>query len=351
MKKNVHGGDIYTHKGVIDFSANINPLGIPENVIKAAENGIRDSVHYPDVSYYALRTAIAEQENLLSNEILCGNGAADVIFSLIRAINPKKALILAPTFAEYETALKTVCCEIRYYDLKEKEEFKAQKNILEYITEELDIVFLCNPNNPTGQLTDKGLLKQITEQCKKTGTYVVIDECFNDFLENGEAYTMKEELENNSYLVLLKAFTKLYAMPGLRLGYCMSSNCALLDKIKESTQPWNISIPAEQAGIAALKEKQYVQKTKSLIKKEKEYLQQEMKAMGYKLYGSKANYIFFRGTDTLYEDCLNENLLIRDCSNYRGLEKGYYRIAVKSHEDNVKMIECLRKYMPKDIQD
>lgn len=342
MRESVHGGDIYSHAGVLDFSANINPLGIPDKVLEVAKDSIALSVYYPDIECRKLRRRLSETENISEHYILFGNGAADLIFSFVSAIKPKKAVLIAPSFAEYETALKTASCEIVYYELEEKKEFIIEENLIEYITDETDVVFLCNPNNPTGQLTKKEILIKIADHCRKCNCFFVLDECFNDFLEYPHKYSMKSEICVYSNLVILKAFTKLYAMPGLRLGYCLSSNTLLLEQMKECVQPWNISVPAQEAGLAALDEEIYVERTRNLIKKEREYLIKELKQMGISVIGSKANYIFFYSKKELYQTCLEKKFLIRDCSNYRGLRTGYYRIAVKKRDENKKLIEVLK---------
>lgn len=345
MREIIHGGDIYNHKNVLDYSANINPLGISDKVMEAAKNGIAMSIHYPDIACRKLCKEISKAEKISKNFILCGNGAADLIFSFVIAVKPKKALLIAPTFAEYEAALKTVSCHITYYDLKEKNDFIVQDNIIDCITEETDVLFLCNPNNPTGQLTDKELLIKIANRCKENNCYFIIDECFNDFLDYPEKVSMKSELYNYPNIVILKAFTKMYAMPGLRLGYCMSRNSFLLEKMEAVTQPWNVSIPAQEAGIAALKEKKYVEKTKKLIKEERAYIIKELENMGICVIGSKANYIFFYCENDLYKACLKKHILIRDCSNYSGLKKGYYRIAVRKPEENKILIQVLKSIL------
>lgn len=342
MREIVHGGDIYNHKEVLDYSANINPLGISDRVMEAAKNGIAKSIHYPDIGCKKLRKKIAKEENTSENFILCGNGAADLIFSFVTAAKPKKALLIAPTFAEYEAALKTVCCDIAYHHLIEQNDFKVDHNIINCITEDTDVLFLCNPNNPTGQVTSKELLIKIANQCKDMNCYLIIDECFNDFLDIPQEVTMKLEINKYSNIIILKAFTKMYAMPGLRLGYCMSSNILLLEQMESATQPWNVSLPAQEAGIAALKEKDYVIATKKLIKAERSYMIKELEKMGIRIIGSKANYIFFYSNIELYKTCLKNHILIRDCSNYRGLKKGYYRIAVRKPEENKRLIQVLK---------
>lgn len=342
--KHVHGGDIYRYENYLDFSANCNPLGTPPGVRQAITDAVSSIAHYPDVWCEKLTEALAEYEGVPGNMIFCGNGAAEVIFSLCLAAKPQKALLLAPTFAEYEQALEAVGCEITYCELKEERGFATEESVTETLRQEKpDIFFLCNPNNPTGVLTEKRLLDAIAKTCRQENILLALDECFLDFVEKPQDYTMKSSLKEYENLFILKAFTKRYAMAGVRLGYGLSGNRKLLDRMEEVTQPWNVSGLAQAAGIAALKEEAYVERGRNLIFKEREYLKKELADLGYRLYGSQANYIFFRGKESLWEKIAEQKILIRDCSNYKGLKKGFYRIAVRTHEENEKLVAALKK--------
>lgn len=340
---NVHGGDIYKHTNVIDFSANINPLGLPRGVKIALMDSIDLAVHYPDVRCEDLCKRLAKYYGIKKDYILCSNGAADIIFAIAAALKPKKALILAPGFAEYEQALRANDAKIFCYRLKEEQGFILKEDFLNAITKEIDIVFLCNPNNPTGEVIPKEFMMRIIEACKKNKTILVIDECFTSFLENKEEISVIKEVEKNDNLIVINAFTKLYAMPGIRLGFAVVGNKKMIEMINKVTQPWSVSVLAQKAGIAALEQKEYVAKTKELIKNERSYLIHELSECGFHIYGSKANYIFFKGQKGLFHLCLEEGILIRDCSNYRGLEEGYYRVAIKGHEENKKLVEVLKR--------
>ncbi len=337
-----HGGDIYSHKNMLDFSANINPLGTPPAVIEAACNGVKEAAHYPDPLCRELIRAIAEHEGVEEEQIICGNGAAELIFSLCFALKPKKALLLAPSFYEYEQALMAVDCEIRYHYLKEEDGFHLQAAYLDDLTDDIDIAFLCNPNNPTGILTKNDLLLKILERCKAKGIFFVADECFNDFLEEPERHTLKDQIQNFPDFFILKAFTKIYAMAGLRLGFGLTAKAALIHKMKCCTQPWSVSIPAQKAGIAAVKEKAYVKTALQLIKKERAYLRNALEKAGFTVYDSAANYLFFQGPPSLAADCLKKRIMIRDCGNYEGLREGFYRIVVRQHDDNRELINALK---------
>ena len=249
---------------------------------------------------------------------------------------------MAPTFAEYEQALRVVGCDIAYHELKEGDRgYALTGDILDEILLHLDLVILCNPNNPTGLLAEPELMSRIVKRCRETGTFLVIDECFQDFIEDRDRHTKKNMLGEYQNLFLLKAFTKRYAMAGIRLGYGLCSNLAVLEKMQEAVQPWNVSIPAQAAGVAALEEEEYVDEARQIIGAEREFLRDGLRQLGFSVYDSRANYIFFRGPSGLVEHALKKQVLIRDCSNYRGLSEGYYRVAVRTHEENIKLLEAL----------
>ena len=308
---------------------------------KAICDSLDHIAEYPQVGSELLREKIAEYEGVKTEEVICGNGAAEVIFTLCRAVNPKKALIPAPTFAEYGQALASTGCELEYYMLTENEGFMLGEAYLDILHKGLDMAFLCNPNNPTGMLIPHRLLKKILEKSRKLGILLVVDECFLDFVKEPQEYSLKRSLSGFDNLFILKAFTKRYAMAGVRLGYGLCSNRVLLDKMERNVQPWNVSTMAQEAGIQALSETEYVEKGRQLVFRESQWLKEEMTRIGYKVFPSEANYIFFKGPEELFDFCLRKRIVIRDCSNYPGLTKGYYRIAVKKHEENVKLIEVL----------
>lgn len=342
MREQIHGGDIYGNEGVIDFSVNSNPFGAPETVLRAVRESAENIIHYPDVQCRKLKESISRFESVPVSEIICGNGAAELFFAVVMAVTPKKALVTAPAFAEYERALRAVHSEIIYCDLKKEQQFDVTEDILDQITEEIDLIFLCNPNNPTGRPVKKELVERILEKCQACGAYLVLDECFVDFMEAPYLYEMKAARETYQNLFIVKAFTKLFGMPGLRLGYGISGNQKLLGRISDILQPWNVSVPAQAGGVAALEDcGEYVRKTREYVAAEREYLKEALTSMGYTVYDSRANYVFFSGEAGLYEKALEAGFLIRDCRNYRGLMPGDYRIAVRTKDENRQLIAWL----------
>ncbi|WMJ75772.1 MULTISPECIES: threonine-phosphate decarboxylase CobD [unclassified Sedimentibacter] len=351
MSIEIHGADIYTAaekngsgiNEILDFSSNINPLGIPDSVKSACINSIEYSNRYPDINSSELIRSIASVEKVPTSFIFASNGAAEAIYRIAFFLMPKKGLVTAPAFSEYESALKAVGADINYYNLGEEYEFKIKDNILNHINNDTDIVFLCNPNNPTGQITDIKTTEKIIDKCMKSGATVVIDECFLDFVENKESLSSVRLMNKYNNLIVLKAFTKIYAIPGIRLGYCMSSKRDVINGLKSSGPPWNVSNIAQAAGIAALKEREYVSRTVSYIKEQRNYMLSELNKLNIKAYNSNANYILFKifNDVDLKEELLKKNILIRSCSNYKNFDRSYYRIAVKSKNENKLLIKAL----------
>lgn len=355
MDNNSHGADIYSasknsgidENSIIDFSSNINPLGVSKGVYEAIMDSLVHINRYPDINSRDLVKAISLHENVDESMVFCSNGAAEAIFRIPTYLKPKKALLTAPTFSEYENGLKLMNCNVVYYNLLEENSYKISENILNYIDYDTDILFICNPNNPTGQVTDNVLLEKIIAHCKSRNTIVVIDECFIDFLENKEYYSVNHLLKKYSNLIILKAFTKIYAIPGVRLGYCLSSNTEIIEGLKKSGPPWNVSNIAQAAGISALKENDYIEKTVGYIKEQRGFLIGGLEKLQIKVYEGCGNYILFKIDKALdlREELLKEGILIRSCSNYRNLTKNHYRIAVKSEKENKILIKKLNKVM------
>lgn len=350
-----HGADIYTaslnlqinKNDIIDFSSNINPLGLPQSVETAIMQSIQYASRYPDINCRELTEALSIYEKVDKNYIFCSNGAAESIFRIAIMRKYGQALLTSPTFGEYEQALKIGNCNINYYDLKEENNFEVKEDIINHISNETDILFICNPNNPTGQITQKNLLEKIISHCKSTDTIVIIDECFIDFVLDKDKYSVTCMMSQYDNLIILKAFTKIYAMAGIRLGYCMSSNEKIIKKLKISGPPWNVSSIAQSAGVQALKEVHYVEETVEYINVQRLYMMREFTNLGIKTYQSYANYIMFRITENidLKGELLRYNILIRSCLNYNNLGCQYYRVAIKSEEDNKVLMETLREVL------
>nr|WP_276856265.1 threonine-phosphate decarboxylase [Intestinimonas timonensis] len=352
MKEYTHGGDIVGARAIwkgelLDFSANLNPLGMPESVRKAAEDAVREAIHYPDPLCRELCAAIARRDNVTPERVLCGNGAADLVFRLAFSQRPRRVLVTAPTFSEYQDAVQAAGGEVVYHRLAPDNDFDLTEAVLDDLDDSLDMAFFCTPNNPTGRLIDRDLMLRILERCREKSIRVVVDECFLSLSDPSERVSLAGELEHFPNLVLLRAFTKSYAMPGLRLGYCLSTDAALLDGLTRCAQPWSVSGPAQAAGLAALRTPLHPFLARQLIAVERTWLTGALRSLGLKAFPSLVNYILFRaeGVDDLKERLLEHGVLIRSCANYVGLGSDYYRVAVRLRQENEGLIKALKEVL------
>lgn len=348
IKSNGHGGDIYRNQVTYDFSINVNPLGMPEQVKQILKASVESWSAYPDPECQELVAAIARYHHISPEWILCGNGAADLIYRLVWAVKPRRALLAVPTFSEYERALRETGCRVDIFEMKEEEDFRLDMGkFAGLVVSGTDMVFLCNPNNPNGLPVPKRDVLALADACRRVHATLVVDECFCELLEEPGACSVIPEAEERPGIVILRAFTKTYAMAGLRLGYAVCSDRLLLEQMRRFCQPWNISVPAQQAGTAALGEKEYLARARLLISTERERMEKRLREMGLKVYPSAANFLLFWYPDerenSLWKWCAKQGVLIRDCSNYRGLGKGYYRVCIRKPQENEQLLRIVKE--------
>lgn len=346
MRENRHGGDIYAEDltGMpLDFSASINPLGMPERVRNAAKQAVINCIHYPDPYCRKLRAEIAVREGVMPEQVFCGNGAADILYRLLLAWKPKKILLPIPTFQEYEQAAILAGCEIVYFPLREKENFDFNINLWDAVTPDIDAVILCNPNNPTGRMIPKWLIEKGLE----TGVHLIIDECFQDFVSQPQQIALTKNV------VLLRSFTKLYAMPGIRLGYCLSSDMKLLEKLYDMGAPWSVSVIAQECGIAAVQEIGFAEQTRAYISEQRSKLEYELQKLGFFVVPSTANFILFKNNlvpDLIYQ-LRKRGILLRSCKNFKGLDEHWIRTAVRTEAENLVLLHTLHEIIYKGKKD
>ena len=346
----VHGGDWAGYRArfghdALDFSANVSPLGLPQGVADAIVAALPTADRYPDPLCRELRTALSRAEQLPEPWILCGNGAADVIYRLVWTLKPRRALLPAPTFAEYAAALESVGCEVKRKTLHEADDFAVTEAFVQAVNQSIDLVFLCQPNNPTGQITPPELVQRLVRRCADCGAVLVVDECFLDFLQQRDALTAKPLLQTAPNLVILKAFTKLYAMAGVRLGYALCANTALLAKMQAAGQPWGVSSLAQAAGAAALRETAYADAVRALIADQRPKLAAGLRALGLQVIEGSANYLLFRAPETLGAALQQRGVCLRSCGNYPGLSAGWYRTAVRTAPENEQLLQTMREVL------
>ena len=346
----VHGGDWAGYRArfghdALDFSANVSPLGLPQGVADAIVAALPTADRYPDPLCRELRTALSRAEQLPEPWVLCGTGAADLIYRLVWALGPRRALLPAPTFAEYAAALESVGCEVKRKTLHEADDFAVTEAFVQAVNQSIDLVFLCQPNNPTGQITPPELVQRLVRRCADCGAVLVVDECFLDFLQQRDALTAKPLLQTAPNLVILKAFTKLYAMAGVRLGYALCANTALLAKMQAAGQPWGVSSLAQAAGAAALRETAYADAVRALIADQRPRLAAGLRALGLQVIEGSANYLLFRAPETLGAALQQRGVCLRSCGNYPGLSAGWYRTAVRTAPENEQLLQTMREVL------
>ena len=381
-----HGGNIYkifrekNIKEILDYSSNINPYGIPESLKKRITENLEILERYPDPDYIELRQKLAHLNKVDISNIILGNGATEIIFLFMKVINPKKILIAAPTFGEYERAVKATervenssilgdsnkkkddenSCgkqkiKIEYFELKESDDFKLNiHNLKNELEKKYDLLIICNPNNPTGKFLKLSETEQILKECNKYNTKLFIDEAFIDFLKDGMKESIINTKEDKQNLFVTRAFTKFFAIPGLRLGYGIYFDKNLEKEISEKKEPWSVNNIAEIAGLTVLDDTKYIEETLKWIAEEKTYVYEKLNEInGIKVYETEVNFITGKIDEKLFSEGLNvkilrekmleQGILIRDASNFKFLDERFFRLAIKDRKNNDRVIETLKK--------
>lgn len=336
----IHGGYVYENEIEFDYSINTGIMGCPLEIKDTIKTMINQIEQYPDIDYMSLRKALSEYEGIDESNIICGNGASELIMALVNYIKPKRALLIAPSFYGYLHCLKAVGCQIDYYHADNEKNYVITEDILRKLND-IDLLILCNPNNPTGRAIDEETLLKIFRTCIQMKIHLVIDECFIDLCKGHKTFV--NHIYEYERLYILKAFTKSLSIPGIRLGYLLSQK---VNDVKAYLPEWNVSVIATQAGIIGariLKEGKFLEDSENMIEAEKQYLLNEIKKLGIVVYPSEANFLLLYSEINLYDVLLEKKILVRDCSNFEGLKKGYYRIAVKDHEANKSFIKRLKE--------
>lgn len=352
-----HGGNIYkvmrqqgnVFGDFLDYSANINPLGLSEKVRQSMLEAMERVIHYPDAEAAELKVAIRDAYHIDQSLITPGNGAVELLYILCHVLRPKNVLITAPAFSEYERAALACGAEVNYCYLAAEQDFAIDINAIVRTLPGIDIVFIGNPNNPTGGLLNLSQVEILLEAAARQGTYVVMDESFLDFLPDDTQFSCRSFFGRYDNLIIIHSLTKFYAIPGLRLGFALA-NPALTMVLHKSKDPWNVNTLAQAAGVAALRDLEYRQASRSVIQSAKQQLAEDLLSIpGIRPVPPTVNFILADITKTgippavLREKLLQHNIMIRDCSSYPGLTDGYYvRFAVKLPEQNQQLVRALQ---------
>jgi threonine-phosphate decarboxylase len=363
LSPSAHGGNVYRAAAelgmpvdrIIDFSASINPLGISGRVRSAVTEALKAATHYPDPETVELRRAIASHHDINPDTVICGNGSTELIYLIPRVLNPAHVLIPAPTFSEYERACKfrVKSRELRVvsYELEEGNDFKIDADeFIKVMREEINtgnsaipqsMAYLCNPNNPTGHILKRAEVLKIADAARIAGCYLVVDEAFMDFVPEESVI---RDVRSNPFLIVLRSMTKFYALTGLRIGYGVFHE-SVIERVREHKEPWTVNTVAQKAAIAALGDDGYAEETYRLLAEEKRLLEDGFRSLGIGFYPARVNYYLLRTKRArdISKHLYKKGILVRDCSNFRGLDDSYIRVAVRSRRDNTLLLEEMEK--------
>jgi len=357
-KSFVHGGNIeeiargfrIKEDSIIDFSSNVNQFHFPQRISKTIRLSIPKICRYPDRESLILKKALGKYLNIGAEHIVVGNGSVDIIYRAVYALKPGGGVILLPSFGEYEKALSDSGVKIKYILSEEKSNFSFSVEEIVEKAGEGDIVFLCNPNNPTGMLMPKKDLEYLTEKLRRRKATLILDEAFIDLAEE---YSLVDVAAKSNNLLVLRSMTKFFGLAGLRLGYAVG-RVEFIKRIQSSGQPWPVNIFAQAAGEALLQDEEFVRESKRMLLQERDFLYQRLSQIkGLKPFQSSANFMLVKIVGRLsscrLQRCLvKRGLLVRDCSNFRGLNNRYIRVAVRKRKDNLRLIDELENVFEKE---
>lgn len=331
-------------KNIIDFSSNINPYLI-DNLEAYIVEGLKACAKYPDIDYTNLKNNIANYLNTKSSYIIPGNGATEIIYLLMKSIKGRLA-ILNPTFSEYERGAKLNGLDIVNLYLDKDNDFEINIKHIEENIDKFDSLFICNPSNPVGRVYE---ISRLLELLTKHNKLLIIDETFMEFVGDEERFSLINNVETNSNIFIIKAITKFFGIPGVRLGYGVSSNKEVINRMYEFKEPWTINTFAEILSNYIFKERKYIEDSKLYFMNERKYMVNELnKIKNIKVYKTDTNFILIKlvnkdARELREEIFIKGNILIRDASNFKNLDNSYIRIAIKSHNENLKILDQLKR--------
>lgn len=355
MKPFEHGGNVYSagvrNHEVVDFSANINPLGLSDSIKKSIIDNMEGLVHYPDPTGTLLKQAISVHYGVDADRVVLGNGAVELMYIYFHCRSPKNVLVPVPSFSEYERAAMAARCHIERLYMAKEQDFTLNIPSLMELLPKVDAVVIGNPNNPTGELLTKDNLEEIISAAARFGTDVLVDESFLDFLSSDKHYTVMDLVEKYPNLLVLRSMTKFFAIPGLRLGFGVA-NSELMGKMEPGRDPWNVNLLAQMAGVAALKDKTYQMDSRQIISGCIDYLYRTLSSIeGMRVYKPSVNFILVSVEQTgmtsskFVKAMGGKGILVRDCSNYPGMDDYHVRFAVRLMNENEKLVMAIRQVL------
>jgi threonine-phosphate decarboxylase len=355
MMQPTHGGNVHKvarEQGIpidriVDFSASINPLGPPIVGLRAIRSALKQIVHYPDPDCWKLRQELAQQCGIHSDMILVGNGSTDLIHLLPRAFTMKSALIMGPTFEEYARALIAAGSSVHYVHARREEGFRPPvEKVLRQLSSKrtrFDAVFLCNPNNPTGQVVSRQIVRELVEVVDRQEGWFIVDEAFIDFCPKQSVVSM---LSAHPRMIVLRSLTKFYALPGLRIGYLVGA-CKVVDRLKGLQPSWSVNSLAQAAFHTVLRNHAYGTQSRDFMKHERSRFMHGLRSLfGVRVYASAANFVLIEVpawtcAGEVTDRLASERLLVRNCSTFPGLNAQMIRIAIRTAKENRRLIAAL----------
>lgn len=338
---------------IVSFSANVNPLGISYRLKNTLSGQLDAITSYPDREYRELRKCIAEYTNAHLDHIIVGNGSTELISLFIQTQKPKKALILGPTYSEYEREIGLGGGTSMYYPLDEENEFQLDvKDFCKTLNDSYDLLVLCNPNNPTSTAITRKDMRKILDTCLRYGIFVMVDETYVEFAEDEKVISSVKLTNYYTNLIILRGTSKFFAAPGLRLGYAITGNKDVCKAINTRKNPWTINSLADIAGKLMFTDKEYIQKTRALISSERERLYKELSTWeNVKVYKCSGNFMLLKilkediTSDMLFDHCIRRKLMIRNCSSFPFLDQSFVRFCFMMPEDNDRLLAAFAELL------
>lgn len=356
-KDHFHGSDLekieeiygISKDEIVSFSANVNPLGVSPRLREELSRRIDAITTYPDREYTSLRRCIADYCGTDYENVIVGNGSTELISLFIQIEHPKKALVIGPTYSEYEREIALGGGTTLYYPLHEANGFCLDvRDFLSQLNESVDLLVICNPNNPTSSSITRAEMRQILDACKQHDIYVMVDETYVEFADNMDEISAVPLTNDYNNIVILRGTSKFFAAPGLRLGYAITGNRDLIKSINTRKNPWTINSLAVVAGETMFTDTDYIKATKALIASERARIYDVLKNHpAYKVYKPSGNFILVRilkdglTSQDLFDRAIREKMMIRDCSTFPFLDNRYIRFCIMNPADNDRLLACL----------
>ncbi|WP_084295155.1 threonine-phosphate decarboxylase CobD [Caldanaerobius polysaccharolyticus] len=351
-----HGGNIYKAAeqygidldAIVDYSDNVNPLGVPYSAKEGILNNIDALSHYPDPEYKQLRKAISEYTSVDFENIIVGNGATELISLFIKVLKPKKALVVMPAYSEYQRELEINGARVSHYVLKREKDYKGDVEELCAMVQGNDIVVICNPNNPTGTAFTADEMKRVAEASRIHGAYLMVDETYVEFTDDMSVYSSSGILNEYPNVFIIRGFSKYFGIPGLRVGYAMTSDKELLRFINDKKDPWSVNLLADIAARSVLKDKDYIRRSKDFMSSERRFMASELKKIDkLKVYDSVCNFFLCEiladiPAKEIARAAVKKGLLIRDASTFKYLGDKEFRVCIKLRKENQLLLDFLK---------